>query len=175
MKNYATSPTYGLTLTHERLVEVLHYDRHTGSFTWSQDGRGRFKRAGAAAGRINPTWGRRCIGIDGREYLAARLAWLYVHGRWPEHEIDHINGDRLDDRIENLRDVTRTVNQQNIRRARAGTRSGVLGVFQNTSGIISSAVQVAGRSHYLGSFETAEQAHAAYVSAKRELHEGCTL
>ena len=97
-------------LTQERLKEVLDYEPETGVFTWKQNYQKRFigKRAGSFTHE-----GYRRITVDRKEYRAARLAWLYVHGEWPSEVIDHINRDRSDDRISNLRDVSPRVNSKN--------------------------------------------------------------
>ena len=110
------------------------------------------------------------------EYLGYRLAWLYVHGKLPDGDIDHINGKPSDDRIKNLRDVSRSVNLQNQRAARSNNSSGLLGVFfQKTMNKWTSKIQLDWKTKSLGYFDTAEEAHAAYLKAKRELHEGCTI
>jgi hypothetical protein len=88
--------------------------------------------------------------------------------------VDHINGRRDDNRWCNLRDASRLVNQQNMRRAVAGSASGLLGAHKKR-GKWSSQIKVRGVLVKLGIFETADQAHAAYLAAKRQLHEGCTL
>ena len=98
-----------------------------------------------------------------------------MHGEWPADEVDHINGDSTDNRLCNLRSVSREVNQENIRRAKRNSKTGLLGVMHTRGGKYRSAIRVRGVFHHLGHFDTAEQAHAAYVEAKRRLHEGCTL
>ena len=97
-------------LTQERLKEVLNYDPETGVFTWARKGPGVAfgKRAGSFTSE-----GYRRVTIDKKEYRAARLAWLYVYGEWPSEVVDHINRDRSDDRIRNLRDVPARVNSKN--------------------------------------------------------------
>ena len=113
--------------------------------------------------------------IDEREYSAHRLAWLYVHGAWPTGQIDHINGDRGDNRISNLRDVTPALNTQNQRRAaRSNKSSGLLGVTANRGRWLAQ-ISIGGKSRNLGRYATPEEAHAVYVAAKRVLHAGCTL
>ncbi len=160
-------------LTPARLRELLCYSPESGEFRWRISDRNR--KAGALAGSPNERSRRVYISIDNRHYRAHRLAWLYVHGRWPEHVIDHINGDWSDNRIANLRDVPQAVNLQNLRGAKGKTRSGLLGVQANGRGQWCSLIQVAGVRHYLGNFYSAEEAHEAYLEAKRELHAGNTL
>ena len=112
-------------LTAARLREVLDYDPSTGAFT------NRIKRIGAIVGRQTGTvsrYGYTHIRIDGVTYRAHRLAWLYMNGAWPNHQIDHINGVRGDNRIANLRDLPEGLNQQNRRTGKVGSKSGLLGV-----------------------------------------------
>lgn len=159
-------------LTHARLLELLHYHPGVGIFTnritrhWSA-------QAGEIAGNVNAL-GYISIGIDGKPFLAHRLAWLYVHGVWPAGVIDHIDGDPGNNRIANLRDVSRKMNQQNMREAMKSSGTGLLGAYRNGKRFKSS-IQVDGRLRHIGHFATAEEAHAAYLEAKRKHHEGCTI
>lgn len=107
--------------------------------------------------------------------MAHRLAWLYVYGEWPNGDIDHIDGDRLNNRIANLRDVSRRVNLENQRRPKACNKSGFLGVKTFRDQRFQARIQVRGVQLHLGTFDTPHEAHAAYVAAKRNLHQGCTL
>jgi len=100
-------------------------------------------------------------------------------GQWPLGEIDHRDGDPTNDKFENLREATRTFNQQNMRRPIKTKRSSkYLGVFANKTGGSKpwrAAIQDRGRQIWLGAFATEEEARDAYLSAKRRLHEGCTI
>jgi hypothetical protein len=148
---------------------LLTYDPETGDFWWRMKPyKGRVK-VGDLAGTsfTGGYWGVR---INQVRYPAHRLAWFYMHGEWPNGDIDHINGDRLDNRIANLRDVSRSVNLQNQKRAKGHNRLGVLGVRKRGNRF---AARI--NDTHLGYFDSADQAHAAYLLAKRELHEGCTL
>jgi hypothetical protein len=100
-------------LTHKRLCEVLVYEKSTGLFRWRMKA-SKKTIVGEVAGclTVEKSGYRRVrIRIDGRLYKAHRLAWFYETGRWPKHEIDHINGDAADNRFENLRDVPHRQNQ----------------------------------------------------------------
>lgn len=157
-------------LTAERLRELLIYDAQTGLFTRRITNRRWL--AGQVAGSIDVN-GHILINVDRVQYRAHRLAWLYTHGRWPANDIDHMNGVRTDNRLENLRDVTRQVNLQNRRTSTA--KSKLLGAHQHVDGRWKSAIRHNGRQVHLGYFDTPEEAHLAYIHAKRRLHEGCTI
>lgn len=127
------------------------------------------------AGRVAGTakklpGGRRYIGIDGRQYLASRLVWLYVHGEWPSKNVDHINGDAADDRICNLRLAEQSQNMANIGRPAHNT-SGFKGVsFDKTRQKWVAQIKENKTHHFLGRFSTPEEAHAAYCEAAHRLH-----
>ena len=154
------------------LKSHLEYDADAGAFRRIRSGRG-YKLAGPV-GRLDKS-GHRYIGIGKKNYAAHRLAWLWIHGSWPRDEIDHINGNRDDNRIVNLREATRSLNAQNVRRARLDSVSKLLGAYKQRHGGFVSSILVEGHRRHLGSFRTAEAAHAAYIAAKRELHPGCTI
>ncbi len=104
---------------------LLNYDPETGYFYWKVSRGGR--KAGTRAGSKNAN-GYLKIRIKGTDYRAHRLAWLFVTGDWPDHDIDHVNGNRLDNRFENLRDVTHAVNHRN-RKMNPANSSGWPNVF----------------------------------------------
>lgn len=161
-------------VTAQRLRELLHYDPETGVFTWRVRLSNRVK-VGGVAGTVN-TWGRAQIAIARNFYYAHRLAWLHIHGEWPAQEIDHIDGDPLNNRIANLRDVGRVTNQQNLRKAAQRNRAGMLGaLWHGQNKAWRARIMVDGKSISLGCFKTPEEAHAAYIEAKRRLHKGCTI
>jgi len=162
------------TLTADRLRQVLNYDPVTGTFTWAQGMGARApagSQAGCRSGRNSP-W--LVIRIDGVKYYAHRLAWLHIHGEWPVGVIDHVNGNPADNRIANLRDVPQRVNCENKRAPLANNQVGFLGVSPHGQKFAAN-ICAHGESKYLGRFECAEEAHKAYVHAKRALHEGCVL
>jgi len=116
----------------------------------------------------------RQISILGKLYCAHRLAWLYVHGKWPDRHIDHINGKPDDNRISNLRDVSVSVNMQNRTRAQSNNKSGLLGVSKVQNGWTATIGKNKKRIH-LGTFPSPELASSVYIKAKRYLHEGCAI
>jgi len=159
-------------LTVERLRALLHYDAESGVFTrlvsTSQNG-----QAGAIAGTSGPR-GYRNISIDGRNYQEHRVAWFYAHGAWPTHQIDHLNGNPEDNRLSNLRDVPPYVNQMNKRGPYRNNTTGFLGVTRDGNRF-AARIQSRGVLRRLGVFASAEEAHAAYLAAKRDRDAGADM
>ena len=156
----------------EEVRRLFSYNQTTGEFVRIIT-IGMRAKAGTIPGSFNR--GYRRIPFRGRAVEAHRLAWLYVHGCWPAGVIDHINGDASDNRIENLRDVDRSTNTENQRRARSDNQLGVLGVRRSKSGRFEARIWVKGKPITIGTFSTAERAHQAYLEKKRELHAGCSI
>ena len=161
-----------MNLTVERLREALNYDSATGVFTRRhQSGTGR-QPAGTVAGGLRGN-GYVYISIDCRSYLAHRLAWFYVHGVWPDGDLDHRDICPTPNWISNLKPKTRSGNMQNRAKPNSNNKSGLLGVrYHRRSGKWTSEITVGGKSKYLGLFASPELAHEAYVSAKKQLHPG---
>lgn len=155
-------------LTAERVREVFDYDPATGKLTYRRN-RGGIRGKGEEAGWIckRKPWmggGYRVTGFNGREYGVHRLVWLWWHGRHARGCIDHINLDRADNRIENLRKCSHSENMAN-RRIQSNNTSGFKGVAHHkASGRWQANI---GRT-YLGLFDTPEEAHKAYVAAAKE-------
>jgi hypothetical protein len=161
-------------ITQKRLKEVLHYDKATGLFLWKQK-RGR-QGAGSIAGSATGSGGYVRLMVDGQLYLAHRLVFLYVEGSMPKKDVDHRNGLRTDNRYANLRQVTRSTNNQNQRKPHPRSATGFLGVrLDKRYGRYYASIYYDGRKHGLGGYTTPEEAHAAYVAAKRKHHLGCTI
>lgn len=161
-------------LTAERLRELLHYDALTGVFTWRVN-RGRNPCAGKQAGRTKAT-GYREIRVDGRGYLAHRLAFLYVLGSLPADLVDHRNGVPGDNSWQNLRHADHSLNQQNQRSGHQDSNHGFLGAtFNHQKRRWVARILHNQRRVFLGYFSTPEAAHEAYLKAKRVLHPGGTL
>jgi len=158
----------------DQVRELLELDAGTGVLRWRKTGRGR--RLDRIAGSPD-RHGYLQTRIGGRIYFNHRLVWLYVHGSWPQNVIDHINGNPTDNRIENLRDVTRKTNQENQRKAAASNKTtGLLGAsLHSKTGKYVAAIQTDRKTRYLGLHETPEQAHATYLKAKHRLHQGATI
>lgn len=142
-------------LDQETLKRLLDYDPETGVFT----------RAGKTAGRLN-TSGYRQIAVQGRRYVASRLAWLWMMGAWPENQVDHRDGNQDNNRWDNLRAATHAENQQNRARYKNNTH-GVTGVHYRKDSK-RWAVTV-GRKH-IGYAATLEEAAAMRAVAKAAMH-----
>ena len=151
----------------DRVLELLDYDASTGVFVWKVSTRN--TKPNTVAGHVCTVHGYRLIGIDRRVYGAHRLAWLVTHGRWPDGAIDHVNGDRCDNRIANLREATASENLQNQEHPRG--RNPHLGVsWQKSRNKWRADICVNGLQKLLGRFDTQAEAKAAYLEAKRVLH-----
>lgn len=161
-----------------RLRELLDYDPLTGIFTRKVRTAQRHQvgdRADFIISSGNQA-GYYRVSIDSRRYMAHRLAWFYVYGVWPAEDIDHRDADRGNNRIDNLRDVSNAVNMENVRKPRTGNKCGLLGVvYHAPTDQWRARIQTKGKGQHIGLYATPEEAHDAYVSAKRKIHEGCTL
>jgi len=152
-------------LTMERLREVLEYDAATGLFTWKVS-LGNKAPVGAVAGSIGH-YGYRAIRIDQRDHRAARLAFFYMIGEWPAQVVDHIDGDRSNDRWANLRAATPSQNCANSKRR--SDQMHAKGVsFNKNARRWSASIQANGEARHLGLFDTVEDASAAYATAARQ-------
>ncbi len=159
----------------ETLRSLFEYDHLTGLFI-RRVRTARCTRVGDVVGRPNGSGRYIQIKIKEKHYMAHRMAWLYVYGSLPDGEIDHINGIKDDNRICNLRVVSRAVNQQNLRRANVTNGSKFLGVsYFKARNKWKSKIVLGGVAIHLGYFDSPEEAHQAYLAAKRDVHEGCTL
>jgi len=156
----------------QEVRRLFNYDPSTGVLT-NRVERSTRTIINGLAGWINGI-GYLMVRVNGRCYLGHRLVWVHAHGKWPDHHIDHINCIRDDNRIENLRDVTRSFNIQNQKRCHVNNKVGLLGVYALKNGYMS-AIHIGNLKKYLGRFSTPQEAHEAYVKAKRELHPGCTI
>jgi hypothetical protein len=153
----------------EYIRERLAYDPNTGVLTWryceAMRREWNTRYSGAVAG-ADSDQGYRSISIDDRPHRAHRLAWLIMHGEWPVDQLDHINGDRADNRISNLRDVGHTENCRNAATPRNNT-SGVVGVRQRkATGKWEAKIKVDYRTIHLGYFANLADAIAARLAAE---------
>lgn len=155
----------------ERILAALRYDPATGTFTWSHR-RGRLK-AGDPAGTPNLK-GYRQIMFRGRIFFEHRLVWLFATGDWPDRIVDHIDGDKSNNVIANLRLASNAENGQNNRKPRSTNLAGLVGAHA-FKGKWRARVGLNGTYKHLGVFDTPEEAHAAYVAEKRRIHKFNTL
>lgn len=155
-----------MELTQEKLKELLTYEPETGLFRWNVT-RGGAKKHEVAGAIHPPNYIRICV--CRKAYLAHRLAWFYVYGAWPV-EVDHINQIKNDNRITNLREVTRSENLQN-RGILSSNSSGRKGVSLDAkSGKWKAQIQINGVNKSLGFYSTIESADIAYQRAAEKLH-----
>ncbi len=155
------------SLTQDRLKRAVSYDPEIGKFTRLE--RAPKSPAGNEAGYLRPD-GYRAIRIDSQKYLAHRLAWLYVHGEWPTECIDHIDRNRSNNRIANLRHVSKQEVNFDLQ-SRQGSSSRFVGVkFRKDRQRWTARITVDGKHHNLGCFASEEEAYAAYLAAKPKFH-----
>jgi len=161
-------------ITQSELKELLHYNPETGIFTRKTHLNKHCKINDIAGHKTKH--GYVTISIKSKTYYAHRLAWLYVYGEMPKNVIDHINGNGMDNKIINLRDVTQSINIQNILKIPSHNKSGLMGVsFYKKTEKWRASLTLNKKHFHLGLFKTPELAHEAYLKAKRELYEGCTV
>lgn len=158
-------------LTLERLKQVYIYDPDTGDFFRLEETnshKGKAKVGDRAGSKSGGKYLR--IGIDGRVYLAHRLAWFYMTGEWPENGVDHIDLEPLHNWWSNLRAATQSQNAANTRRRRDNT-SGFKGVCKTASDTWQAVIWVKGKKHCIGTYQTPHEAFEAYKKAA-ETHFG---
>lgn len=155
-------------LDYKSISEILNYDELTGKITW------KVKRAnnisiGQVAGVIDKN-GYRRIKIRPKLYLAHRIAWLLHHKEWPKNLIDHINMNRDDNRISNLREATKSQNMMNTKKYQTNT-SGIKGVsWHKRDKVYRADITIMGKHIYVGRYKTKEEAGKAIVFKRLELH-----
>lgn len=152
----------------EKLKDILDYSPDTGLFIWKK-WRSRLAKKGGVAGKVDRiNGGYLVIGICKRIYKAHRLAWFYAYGEWPNGYIDHINHDKLDNRICNLREASAKQNQQNLP-VRSNNSSGATGVsFLKHMNKWRAYIHFEGKQILLGRFENIEDAIFARKKANKK-------
>lgn len=151
-----------ITLTLAEAKRRFAYDPSTGEFIWLAHRT--LANIGKRSDRLG-NQGYRIVTVGKQTILAHRLAWFLVNGIWPESQLDHINLDKTDNRIDNLRAATRSENQMNIR-ARSALGKGVT---LHAKGKFQAQIKRDGRNYHLGLFGSKEEAHAAYRGASKIL------
>ena len=150
-------------ITQEYLKELFSYDEKTGLFERRITVGGRLK--GEMAGCFD-SYGYIVIKINRMRYKAHRLAWLYIYGHIPNLEIDHMDGIKSNNSINNLRQAERWQNAQNLKIAHSNSLSGILGVCQSGKKW-KAQIQFKGKRIYIGTFNTSSEAHDAYIKKKK--------
>lgn len=150
---------------YEAAICQLDYDPETGIFTWKSDQPQKAWIKGRRAGSPN-NHGQICIQVNKKKVFAHRLAWFFVHRKIPQCSIDHINRDPADNRIANLRLATFSQNSANTKSSR-----GIFlrGVYRKKGSFYAVICKHRKRIH-LGSFDTEQEAHSAYLDAAKMLH-----
>ena len=152
-------------LTLKRLYEILKYDSEKGIFTWIKNN----KQAGSVDNK-----GYERISIDKVRYKSHRLAWLYYHGVFPSKQIDHIDGNKLNNAISNLRDVSQKINMYNKQVAHKSNINNTLGVSSSGSKF-TARLRVEGKLLHLGTYNTKEEAQMVYMQKKLEIIHALTI
>ena len=156
---------------HKSLREMLSYSKETGEFVWVKKIAN--AKVGERAGSVAST-GYRIINPSKftGPILEHRLAWYFHYGVFPSKAIDHINRNRLDNRICNLREASAEENSQNICKPNKNNASGVRGVIQIKSGSFLARIYTSEKTHFVGIFKSLDEAGSAYMKAKLDLHKG---
>lgn len=166
----ALAKKYGLS--QEELKELLHYNQDTGEFTWLKSIGGRTK-VGKKAGYITSN-GYYQTRINNVKCANHRLAFIYMLDKEPAQFVDHIDGNRLNNSWNNLREATYAENAQNLVAPRINNKVGIIGVHKKRNKFIAQ-IMTDGKKKYIGQFDTPEEAHQAYVNAKRQYHSFGTI
>lgn len=155
-----------MTITQAELKEWLSYNPETGHFTWIKPYKKR--SVGKQAGNLNKRLGYVQIRLHKKLYYAHRLAWLYMTGEWPKDEVDHRMGNRADNRWSELRAATHAQNGSNLSTSGRG-KNKYKGVHVAQGKYIQARIMKHGKFHYLGTFQTEEEAAEAYRKAAKEM------
>lgn len=154
-------------LTADRARELLEYSVQHRGLIWRVT-RSKAK-AGSLAGRPDKD-GYLIIGIDGKRYKAHRVVYLMHHGAFPDGDVDHIDCDKQNNLIENLRVADASQNRCNVR-LQVVNSTGFKGVhFNKNARRYRSIIKFKGETRFLGYFDNPEDAHAAYTEAANDMH-----
>lgn len=151
----------GRDMSAKHLAKFLSYDPETGVLTWARNS-GK-KKTGDAVGSFH-SGGYIELRVDGYRMFAHQAAWLLMTGNWPESQVDHRNGDRCDNRWDNLRKAVQQQNSANMRR-RSNNKSGYKGVVQVRANAWIAYLHLNRKTMYLGTFNCPKKAHGAYTQA----------
>jgi hypothetical protein len=163
-------PRIGLSF--DRANELLSYEKETGILRWKKQ-RNHLARAGDEAGGLDDLGYKRLM-VDNQHWQQHRVVWLLQTGALPLSIIDHIDGDRANNKFANLRLTTAMLNAQNKKKARVDSQTGIIGVRKQKNRW-SASISINKHKKHLGSFLTQEEAANAYLYAKRKHHLSCTI
>lgn len=160
----------------EHIKEDMSYNPDTGEFWWKKQNPSKTRQMDAPVGIVN-TCGYITVKYKKKQFLLHRLAFYFMSGTLPEDNVDHINGDRRDNRWCNLREASCEENSQNRKTSKNST-TGLIGVklafsksaFPNRTKRYTACISFRQKRYYLGLFKTAKEAHLAYCKKKAELH-----
>jgi hypothetical protein len=153
-------------ITQEQLKKSLYYDPETGVFTWNFNPGNKIKLGDSAGGATSGGYLR--IRLSGTFYPSHRLAWLYMRGGFPVNHIDHVDGDRKNNRISNLRDVTNQENHKNQKMPKTNI-SGHIGIYwSKTKAKWHAQIAIDGKTTHLGYFTDIEDAATARKASEAE-------
>lgn len=155
-------------ISHQRLKELLEYFPETGSFLWQERKKNMRERVGSVDNK-----GYLRISLDKVRYKAHRIAWFYIHGEWPEGMLDHIDGNKLNNKLNNLRDVQQNVNSYNTETAYSSSKTGFLGVTK-VGNRFYPRLGISGKVHHFGGYGTPEEAHEVYKAQKKKVMDEIT-
>lgn len=155
-------------MTQEQLKKIVSYDENTGVFTWLKSSKYTKYNEGKEIGGLDKSTGYKTAFINGKKYRQHRLVWLFIYGYMPKEFIDHINHNRADNRICNLREVNRSENSRNQKIAK-NNKSGIMGVyFLKKTQKWYSQIRVDGKLNHLGYFKDKEDAVNARRNAEKQ-------
>lgn len=155
-----------------QVLERLRFNKETGEFFWIKPSKHHPDLLGKIAGGARVSRSNKkywVIKLNGKAYKRGRLVYLVTHGKWPKPCVDHINGNSLDDRPENLRQATIMENCWN-HKSRKRKLSLPMGVRTNTTGNYSARITVNKKQIHLGCFKTIEEAQSVYQVARKEMY-----
>jgi hypothetical protein len=154
-------------ISHQRAIELLEYNQESGKLFWKADRKGHLLK-GKEAGSVNAN-GYIVIKVEQRHYPAHRLAWFIVHGIWPEQDVDHIDGKKTNNKLTNLRAVTRSVNLLNAVKEQGRSNTGIRNIsFYKKKQKYYVRIQHEGKMLYSKTFSSLDAASKAAEKARSE-------